>query len=288
MQIYDGNCGPLTGTVGFLLEPYEGKGYHLYQDNYYNSVQLTEEFLQKSNSVCDTIRINRSLPRDMIEEATMLKKGEVTFHRKQNVLLLSFQDKHLVHKVSALHTAAIADDDTSRPGKTKKKPKCVVDYNTYTHGVDSADQYLAYYPFIRKTVKWPKKVFSIQSSMRLFHFQNVTLLPECFLDFIVDMDESLIHTTEDLSSSSDGSQESGRTVSPTPSKHAPKLDPPGRLDGKMKKHKLVQIQPTKVTKHQKDIVKCAYGKISIVTLYLYVHSLVLLFTQKAATHNITP
>ena len=27
------------------------------------------------------------------------------------------------------------------------------------HGVDTADQYLAYYPSIRKTVKWPKKVF---------------------------------------------------------------------------------------------------------------------------------
>jgi len=35
LQIYDGKCGPLTETVGFLLEPYEGKGYQLYQDNYY-------------------------------------------------------------------------------------------------------------------------------------------------------------------------------------------------------------------------------------------------------------
>ena len=41
----------------------------------------------------------------------------------------------------------------------KKKPKCVIDYNTHMHGVDTADQYLAYYPFICKTVKWPKRVF---------------------------------------------------------------------------------------------------------------------------------
>jgi hypothetical protein len=40
-----------------------------------------------------------------------------------------------------------------------KNPKCVADYNTQMRGVDTADQYLAYYPFIRKTVKWPKKVF---------------------------------------------------------------------------------------------------------------------------------
>ena len=47
MQIYDGKCGPLTETVGFLLEPYEGKCYHLYQDSYYNSVHQTNELLQK-------------------------------------------------------------------------------------------------------------------------------------------------------------------------------------------------------------------------------------------------
>ena len=44
-------------------------------------------------------------------------------------------------------------------GVAKKKPKCVIDYNTHMHDVDTADQYLVYYPFIRKTVKWPKKVF---------------------------------------------------------------------------------------------------------------------------------
>jgi hypothetical protein len=48
MQIYDGKCGPLTETVSLLLQPYEGKGYHLYQDNYYNSVHLAEKLLQKS------------------------------------------------------------------------------------------------------------------------------------------------------------------------------------------------------------------------------------------------
>jgi len=29
LQIYDGKCGPLTETVGFLLEPFEGKGHPL-------------------------------------------------------------------------------------------------------------------------------------------------------------------------------------------------------------------------------------------------------------------
>jgi len=55
MQIYDGKCGPSIEMVGFLFEPYEGKGYHLYQDNYYNSVHQTNELLQKLITVCGTI-----------------------------------------------------------------------------------------------------------------------------------------------------------------------------------------------------------------------------------------
>jgi len=56
-------------TVGCLLEPHEGKGYHLYQDNYYNTVHQWNELLHKLISVCGTIRMNRGLLKDMIEEA---------------------------------------------------------------------------------------------------------------------------------------------------------------------------------------------------------------------------
>jgi hypothetical protein len=69
-----------------------------------------------------------------------------------------------------------------------------------------------------------------------------------FLDYLVDVSENLTHTTEDVStpsSSSDESQDSSRTPTPTPPKRAPKSDPPSRLDGELKNHKLVQIPPTK-------------------------------------------
>jgi hypothetical protein len=99
----------------------KGRVYHLYQDNYYSSVRLDEGLLQKSIQVFCTIRVNHDLPKDMIEEAKKLKKGEVTFRRKQDVLLISHQDKRLVNMISTLHTAAVVDD-TSRPtGITKKK-----------------------------------------------------------------------------------------------------------------------------------------------------------------------
>jgi len=99
--------------VNFLLKPYEGKGYHLYQDNYYNSVHQMNELLQKLIRVCGTIRVNRGIPEDMIEEAKKLKKGEVTFHRNQEILLISYQDKRLLNIISALHTAEVIET-TSR------------------------------------------------------------------------------------------------------------------------------------------------------------------------------
>ena len=120
-------------TVGFLLEPYEGKGYHLYQDNYYSSVHQTNELLQKLIRVCGTIRVNRGLPKDMIEEAKKLKKGEVTFPRNQEILLISHQDKRLVIMISARHTAEVIETTSRRTGVAKKKPKCIIDYNTHMH-----------------------------------------------------------------------------------------------------------------------------------------------------------
>ena len=117
-------------------------------------------------------------------------------------------------------------------------------------GVDTAGQYLAYHPLIHKTVKWRKKVFQccLFNSYVTFSKNN----PNCrksFLDFMSDITENMIHKSDAVSppssSSSDGSQGSSRTPTSTPPKRAPKNDPPGRLDGKLKNHKLVHIPPSK-------------------------------------------
>jgi hypothetical protein len=86
----------------------------------------------------------------------------------------------------------------------------------------------------------------------MLYLQNPTLNShKSFLDYLVDVGENLIHTREDVStssSSSDKSQDSSRTPTPTPPKRAPKSDPPGRLDGELKNHKLVHIPPTRKDK----------------------------------------
>jgi hypothetical protein len=44
----------------------------------------------------------------------MLKKGEVTFRRKQDLLLVSHHDKILINMISTLHTATVVDDMSRR------------------------------------------------------------------------------------------------------------------------------------------------------------------------------
>ena len=101
------------------------------------------------------------------------------------------------------------------------------------HSVDTADQYVSYYPFIRKTVKWPKKVFFYLLQCCLFN-SYVTFTKDnpnscmSFLDFMSDITENLIHTSDAVispSSTSDESQGLSRTPTPTPPKCAPKNDP---------------------------------------------------------------
>ena len=41
----------------------------------------------------------------------------------------------------------------------KEKPTAVADYNQYMLGVDKMDQFVSYYSFLHKSVKWWRKVF---------------------------------------------------------------------------------------------------------------------------------
>ena len=161
--------------------------------------------------------------------------------------------------------------------RKRKRNKCIIDYNTYMQGADTADQYLAYYPFIHKTVTWPKKVFFYLLQCCLFNSyvtfsKNNPNSHKSFLDFMSDITENLIHTSDavsSLSSSSDELQGSSRTPTPTSPKHAPKNDNRGRLDGKLKNHKLVHIPPTKNYKTPKRKCRlCVRKNIKKETIFL--------------------
>lgn len=43
-------------------------------------------------------------------------------------------------------------------GKEKLKPEPIANYNKYMSGIDRQDQMNSYYPFLRKTIRWYKKI----------------------------------------------------------------------------------------------------------------------------------
>ena len=47
------------------------------------------------------------------------------------------------------------------------KPKDMINYNAHMFGVDLMDQMLSYYPVVRRTLKWHKKLFLYLLQMRL-------------------------------------------------------------------------------------------------------------------------
>ena len=134
-------------------------GHHVYFDNYYNSPDSIELLYKRKTHACGTVRKNqKSLPIAVTQ--AKLKQGETVFHRKNNLLALKWMDKREVYIISGLHKATnVISKKTNYKGQKVMKPQPVFLYNRYMSGVDLTDQFLQYYSFLCKSVKWSKKFF---------------------------------------------------------------------------------------------------------------------------------
>jgi len=70
-----------------------------------------------------------------------------------------------------IHDATIVN--TGRKDKNTnmeiKRPYAVVQYSKFVKGLDRTEQYFSYYSFLRKTVKWLKKVVLYLLNCALFN-----------------------------------------------------------------------------------------------------------------------
>ncbi|XP_068714167.1 piggyBac transposable element-derived protein 4-like [Montipora foliosa] len=84
-------------AVTSLMEPFLGKGYYLFMDNYYTSVGLFEELEERSTLACGTVRSNRvDLPREICN----LKSRQ----GKQLKREVCISNAHILESKSLLHT----------------------------------------------------------------------------------------------------------------------------------------------------------------------------------------
>ena len=134
-------------------------GHHVYFDNYYNRPDLIDLLYKRKTHACGTVRKNwKSLPLAITQ--AKLKQGETVFHRKNNLLALKWMDKREVYILSGLHKATnVISKKSNYKGQKVMKPQPVFLYNRYMSGVDLTDQFLQYYSFLHKSVKWSKKFF---------------------------------------------------------------------------------------------------------------------------------
>lgn len=77
----------------------------------------------------------------MFERWSTLKRGEIAFTKKGDILLLIWKDKREVWIISTIHDASSykTEKTNQNTGEEIKKPVSVVHYNNYMQGVDLAD-----------------------------------------------------------------------------------------------------------------------------------------------------
>ena len=86
-------------------------------------------------------------------------RGDVTHCESDKLITVTWLDKKPVRMLSNCHDGTVVDSGKkTRDGQPMRKPKLILDYNTSMGAVDRADQLLHYYPFMRKTLKWYKKL----------------------------------------------------------------------------------------------------------------------------------
>ena len=161
-------------AVMSLMEPFVVKGYYLFMDNNYISVGLFEELEERSTLACGTARSNRvDLPRDICHlksrQVKQLKQGESLHRQKGTLTCATRRDRKGVSMLFActVPTSKAHSGEVERIVKVNGQwqmenfahPDVINLYNTFTGGVDVADQEVSTYSRLMRGSVWYYKLF---------------------------------------------------------------------------------------------------------------------------------
>ena len=149
-------------VVMHLAQPYLHCGHHLFTDRYYSSLPLAQSLHAADTEFTGTIMKNRADLPGEFRSQMQIGSGDITAYRADFLLALAWlaeKKKKPVMMISTSSSAALTTVPSQNPHvPPQEKPVVVDSYNQYMNGVDIADQYAVYYSFVRKTVKWWRKV----------------------------------------------------------------------------------------------------------------------------------
>lgn len=201
--VYAGASDTLVGGANHtekvvlnLLSNYVNKGYSVYMDNFYNSVNLAQKLLTLKTYCSGTLRVNRkNNPKEVSQRK--LKRGEsIAKFNSSGICVLKWKDRRDVLMISSQHGSDMTSV-TNRRGETVSKPEVIVKYNRYMGGIDHQDQMLAYYSCEHKTIRWYKKlgvhVFQ-QMLYNSYTLHNIFSTKKSFYDYRLEIIMKLLNT----------------------------------------------------------------------------------------------
>ena len=110
-SVYSGVFSTLRDTVFGLVDRFRNQGYHLFMDNYYNSVSLAQELYDAGIHCSVTLRLVRGAPtvlKNLGQHPHQLPRGEMAFRRKGDVFVICWKGVRLVLMIRS-HDAITED-----------------------------------------------------------------------------------------------------------------------------------------------------------------------------------
>ncbi|KAK3869539.1 hypothetical protein Pcinc_025158 [Petrolisthes cinctipes] len=192
-KIDDPNASQLTVSediVVYLMKDLLDQGRHIITDNWYTSSRLSDYLLTRDTMLTGVVRSGRGPP--TIIQKEKLEKNQAVFARKNNTLVVKYQDKIEVTVLTTKYNAGMVEKTKTYFGNKTvffNKPLHIDKYNKKMGSVDLADQLLEPYVMQRKSLAWFKKLgihFMFRTLLNAFVFyRNECLFSGDFLDFIM-------------------------------------------------------------------------------------------------------
>ena len=167
-KLYTGNdnaavaCGLAKRVVLEQGEPFFDKGYIIFMDNYYTSVDLFENLYTHGMQACGKCRTNPvGFPKDLTSKdlpiVKALKRGDRIYRQKDKITCVTWQDRKLVCVLSSVPTN-VATEDVQRSVRdggrwTRRQFQSALpikQYNSYMGGLDLADRHTTTYARLMK------------------------------------------------------------------------------------------------------------------------------------------
>ena len=153
----------LLKPLSKLLEGLHHHGHHLYCDSYYSSPHLFQLLRSLGFETCGTVRPNRKGDFLALKGKDKMRKGEFKEGDITGVKIIQWMDKRPVTHLTTFHdSSSIQTTRRTRHAENGQevitKPAAKAEYNQFMGRVDKSDQFLSYYTFHHRTLKWWKRV----------------------------------------------------------------------------------------------------------------------------------